>query len=170
MSAGLLGYWKAMSRNLGTLGVRTREYLEEFPAKRAVRCVSEIKKGITSQSPGGKQFQALAQATIDARRRKYGKKGGEKALIDTGAMREAVTSKEVEKGIQFVGLLRTQMHRPKDGEEGESIEMANIGAIHEFGTDDGHVPARPFVQPILDVERPKAKKDLAEDIGEIMRG
>lgn len=169
MGAGFIGpaQWSAMSRKLGSLAVRVGDFIEKFPEKRAVRCVSEIKIGITSQSPGGQQFRELAESTIAARRRKYGVAGDEKALIDTGAMREAVTHKEVEKGVQFVGLLRTQMHRSKDGEGSESIEMANLGAIHEFGVD-GKILARPFVQPILDVERPKTKKDLADGIEKIM--
>lgn len=37
--------------------------------------------------------------------------------------------------------------------EGSNLTVGEIAAVQEFGTEDGHVPARPFLRPTFDRER-----------------
>jgi len=110
--------------------------------KNALLLVREIKRGIRSQAPGGKQFAPLAQVTVD-------RKGSSKALIDTGFLLNSITEKILSDGA-FVGLLRTSIS--KDGES-----AANIGAIMEHGATINHpsgavivIPPRPFLHPTME--------------------
>ena len=95
----------------------------------------EIKKGIRSQPPAGKAFEELAEETI------Y-RKGSTKALIDFGDMIGSITTRKAKPGVYFVGLLRTSRNR-------SGVALANIGPVHEYGTKNGRIPARPFIVPIL---------------------
>lgn len=115
--------------------------IRQATIKNALLLVREIKRGIRSQAPGGKQFAPLAQVTID-------RKGSSKALIDTGFLLNAITQKIMSDGA-FVGLLRTSVR--KGGEN-----VANIGAIMEYGCTINHpsgavivIPPRPFLHPTM---------------------
>lgn len=84
----------------------------------------EIVKGITKQSPGGKDFLPLAKLTLLLRR--AGGFRGTKALIVTATLRNSITVKPVDRGRAFVGVLRNAQ-RP-DGKE-----LFNIARVHEMG-------------------------------------
>ncbi len=115
--------------------------IRQATIKNALLLVREIKRGIRSQAPGGKQFAPLAQVTIE-------RKGSSKALIDTGFLVNSITQKIMSDGA-FVGLLRTSIRKG-----GESV--ANIGAIMEYGCTINHpsgavivIPPRPFLHPTM---------------------
>ena len=142
MEISRFGDWEKAKRLL-TNGFNQRLSLaiRKATIKNALLLVREIKRGIRSQAPGGKQFAPLAQVTID-------RKGSSKALIDTGFLVNSITQKIMSDGA-FVGLLRTSIS--KDGES-----VANIGAIMEYGATINHpsgsvivIPARPFLHPTM---------------------
>jgi hypothetical protein len=115
--------------------------IRQATIKNALLLVREIKRGIRSQAPGGKQFAPLAQVTIE-------RKGSSKALINTGFLLNAITQKIMSDGA-FVGLLRASVHKG-----GESV--ANIGAIMEYGCTINQpnggvivIPPRPFLHPTM---------------------
>lgn len=100
-----------------------------------------IVKGIRAQRPGGQQFKPLKPATIAAR------KGGTstKALIDDGDLIRSIKVQPLFGGeAYFVGVHK--MAIDKGGND-----LANIAEVHEFGTKDGRVPARPFLRPSFSV-------------------
>ncbi len=144
-------------RRLFTLGPAITASCAMQVKKDAVYLVSEIKKGIKNQAPGGIPFKELADSTMRQRKRKRGKEST-KALIDTADMMNAVTHVPAGPMSEFVGLLRTQMHKPKDG--GKEMSMANLGLIHEQphyeAAPEGikRIPARPFVGPTAKKEMP----------------
>ncbi len=155
-----------MVQKFSSLGGDLKRVQEKFPEKKAVYLASEIRKGITSQAPGGVAFQALAQSTID-------RKGSSKALIDTADMRNSVTHQEVESGVEFVGLLRTQQHKKK-GASDEDISEANLGYIHEVegvraGPGGENRIKRPFIMPVWNVEKPKMERDLVHEVEDALR-
>jgi hypothetical protein len=179
--AGLIGNWKGMARKFTALsGPAVSTEFIEAPKREAVRLVIEIKKGIVSQSPGGQQFQRLAQSTID-------RKGSSQALIDTSSMISAITFKVLENGAIFIGLLRTQAHKAKKG-SGEAIKMANIGAIHEFGVAGDmpdqnplgdtflggnrnmRIPARPFIGPVWAKEKAAIMGRIGSSVRKALKG
>jgi hypothetical protein len=140
------GDW-ARAKALLTNGFNQRLALavRQATIKNAMLLVREIKLGIRSQAPGGKQFPPLAQVTID-------RKGSSKALIDTSLLIDSVAENILEDGA-FVGILRTCVY-----DDGKSV--ANIGAIMEAGATINHpsgavivIPPRPFLHPTMEKYR-----------------
>ena len=112
---------------------------------------SEVKKGIVSGAPGGQKFAPNSPMTI-------ARKGSSKPLIDKGDLVGSITYQVIDANNVFVGIKR--------GKE------VNIAAVHEFGcticvtpkmraylhyqgvhlkasTRYIHIPARPFLRPVL---------------------
>lgn len=109
-----------------------------------------IVKGIRSQAPGGKRFKPLEDSTI-ARR----KPRSTKALIDQGDLiRSILVHKEFGGQVAFVGVHKEAVNE----ESGES--QANIAEVHEFGTKDKRVPARPYLRPSFNVWKKDVNKRL----------
>jgi len=161
MSVSRFGDWEKAKQVLGSnLGARLAQALRQATVKNAMLLVREIKKGITSQAPGGVPFARLAQSTIE-------RKGSSKALIDTGFLLASVTQL-ILGDRAFVGLLRGT--RNKEGDE-----MANIGAIMEFGATINHpngaviiLPPRPFLHPVMEQYRGEIVKNYQEAIRSVL--
>lgn len=82
------------------------------------------------------RWRALKPATISAKvRQGY----SENILIRSSTYFQSITS-YVLKDTAYAGV-RKQINY------GNGMEVANIAAIHEFGTKDGRIPARPLWQP-----------------------
>lgn len=97
-----------------------------------------IVMGIRKQAPGGETFEPLAPETIK-------RKGSSKALIDHGDLIRSVNVKEIGGGIAyFVGV-----HKEARSADGKSL--ANIAEVHEFGTRNKRIPARPYLRPSFKV-------------------
>ena len=120
---------------------------------------SEVKRGIVSGAPGGQKFVPNSPITIE-------RKKSSSPLIDNGDLVGSVTYQVIDDNNIFIGV--------KKGKE------ANIAAVHEFGctirvtpkmraylhhqgvhlrasTQYIHIPARPFLRPVLYGEDFKAK-------------
>ena len=120
---------------------------------------SEVKKGIVSGAPGGHKFASNSPMTI-------ARKGSSKPLIDKGDLVGSITYQVIDANNVFIGV--------KKGKE------VNIAAVHEFGctiqvtpkmrayfhyqgvhlkasTQYIHIPARPFLRPVLQSEEFRSK-------------
>lgn len=106
-----------------------------------------IVTGVRKQSPGGVAFKPLAASTIEA-------KGSSKALIDKGDLIRSINVTSLGKYAYFVGVHREVM--AKDGQP-----MVNIAEVHEFGTRDGRIPARPYLVPSYNAWQQKAESKFA---------
>ena len=161
MSVSRFGDWEKAKQALGTnLGARLAQALRQATIKNAVLLVREIKKGIRSQAPGGIPFARLAESTIR-------KKGSSKALIDTGFLLASITQL-ILGDKAFVGLLRGT--RNKEGDE-----IANIGAIMEYGATINHpngaviiIPPRPFLHPVMEQYRDQIIENYQEAIRSVL--
>jgi phage gpG-like protein len=142
MGVEKFGDWKRVERLLtGNLASRFQVAVYKATVKNALLLVREIKRGIKNQAPGDQPFVRLAESTIR-------KKGSSKALIDTGFLVNSITQK-IMGDKAFIGLLRTVRNKSGD-------EIANIGAIMEFGATINHpnggviiIPPRPFMHPVM---------------------
>ncbi len=89
--------------------------------------------------------------------RKIAEGFSEDILIRTGTALETVRVIPIDKHNYFVGWPRGVQHK-------EGGEVYQIMAVHEFGSNDGTIPARPVVQPSLkDLEewlRPKLENEI----------
>ena len=116
--------------------------------------VAAIKRGITSQAPGGIPFRKLADSTKD-------RKGSSKALIDAGDLRRSIAATFFKGGeIAFVGVNRNASATAKGGKE---KELYNLAKLHEYGSKNkkgerGYIPMRPFIRPTLRKTRPDVLK------------
>ena len=98
-------------------------------ARESAMLSNNIKGGLIDQRPGGQPITPISKATIILRgiRKKNKGQGGTKALIDSGSMVNAVTSRKKSKYHYTAGV-----HRNARGKGGK--KLANIAAIHEYGT------------------------------------
>lgn len=151
----LTGDWLKASNILKTGPRRVTAAIDRALLVEAQFIRTKIVRGIRSQAPGGKQFKPLEAETIR-------KKGSSKALIDSGTLRNSITTKKTSRGV-FVGVLRTS--RSADG-----TNLANVAAVHEFGSVKVGVPARPFMQPIEDKFGPDAPKRMAIYMAKLLLG
>jgi hypothetical protein len=123
IKAKLFGDWEKARTILNNVaGVRAA--IDSAVLAEAHYARREIVKGITKQSPGGKDFLPLGKMTLLLRRARGFR--GTKALIVTATLRNAITVQPAGRGRAFVGVLRTTQ-RP-DGKE-----LFNIARVHEMG-------------------------------------
>ena len=161
MAVNRFGQWDKAKRALGSnLGARLAQALRQATAKSAMLLVREIKKGIVSQAPGGQPFAKLAESTV--RRKK-----SSKALIDTGFLLASVTQLMLGDRA-FVGLLRGARNEAGD-------EIANIGAVMEYGATIQHpngavivIPARPFLHPAMEKCRGQVLENYREAVRSVL--
>lgn len=141
-----VGEWQKANRILRMLQKNLNQLSEDGLEWTGMFYAAEVKEGIESQEPGGMPFLELAQSTID-------RKGSEKALVDKADMVGGVIHKMVSGTAVFVGGLRQVEHPSGDG-----MTMENLMAIHEEGTEDGHVQPRPFLEPIISSDTIRGKQ------------
>lgn len=175
MSAIKTGDWDKALEFFDDLDARFERAVKKALTRVGAYVSSQVKRGIRSQAPGGKEFTPLTEFTIK-------RKGSSKALIDHGDLIGAITFKLIDDETVFVGLLRSA--RDKDGEE-----LVNLGHIHEFGrvikvtpkmrgffrhvfgvnlkpsTDAVRIPERPFLRPVLEAEADKVIQIFQEELG-----
>ena len=87
--------------------------------------------------------------------------------VDKGYM-ELATTFQGKGAAVFVGILRSSgVYKPKaersKSEANKSITMAQIGAIHEFGSKDGKIPQRSWLGAAVD-SNSKAIQDFIEKL------
>lgn len=155
--------WDRVNRLLTTGPARLQNASRRALLQEGHYLRKKIVQGFTSQAPGGKQFLPLAPSTL-ARRKSRGFKGT-KILIVTGDLRNSVSVLTMRGGdLVFIGVART-VRRKDSGEE-----QVNIAAVHEFGTRDGHVPARPFIGPIMEEYAPHARNRFLRRVAFLLAG
>lgn len=151
--SNLAGDWNRIENILNPK--RLMSIFHRAAARVGVYGASEVQKGIVSGAPGGWTFTPNSPATVEM-------KGSSKPLIDKGDLLGSVNYEVLDNGNGvFIGI--------KYGKE------ANIAAVHEFGCTIGvtpkmraylhfrginlrkstqyiHIPARPFLHPVLHSE------------------
>ncbi len=155
--SGLTGDWGRLETLLDP--ARIAAGIQQAAARVGNYGTSEVKKGIVSGAPGSQKLAPLSPITI-------ARKGSSKPLIDKGDLVGSVTYQVIDSNNVFIGV--------KKGKE------VNIAAVHEFGCTIGvtpkmraylhyqgvhlrastqyiHIPARPFLRPVLQSEEFKAK-------------
>jgi phage gpG-like protein len=157
MGVEKFGDWGKVEKLLtGNLASRFQVAVYKATVKNALLLVREIKRGIKRQAPGDQPFVKLAESTIK-------KKGSSKALIDTGFLVNSITQK-IMGDRAFIGVLRTARNTSGD-------EIANIGAIMEFGATINHpnggviiIPPRPFMHPVMKKYQKQVLKNYEEAV------
>jgi hypothetical protein len=95
--------------------------------------------------------------------------GGKSEIVDTDKGWRQIFKRvdEIESSFVRVGVL-------EDSEEGQEHEgdltVAEIAAVLEYGTDDGRIPARPFMRITFDHQREQLAKMGRELIEQVISG
>lgn len=105
------------------------------------------------------QDQDLPWKELDEkyRKRKIAEGYSEKILIRTGTALETVRVVKIDENNYFVGWPRGVQHK-KGG------EMVQIMAVHEYGSNDGTIEARPVVGPSVKELREWLETELRNEI------
>jgi len=83
----------------------------------------------------------------------------EKDLIGTMSLQQIIIPNLKDKRIMMgVPSETADKRKDKKKEEDEEINNAYLLAIHEHGTTDGRIPARPLIEPVLKQEERFIKK------------
>lgn len=132
----LIGDWLKVDHITKQLEVLGKQTMVEGLAKTGLYAEGVAKKHISNQDLG---WKALNKDYKDQKK----KKGlSTNILVSSSAYFQAITS--FTKGKQVnVGVKKAA--RDKEGNE-----IANIAAIHEFGSSKRNIPARPLWQPTLE--------------------
>ena len=120
MITKLYGQWEEANRIFTTMQARWQRAITKAMMQEAHRVRGHIVTNITSGGThAGQPFAPLSPGTLIVRQ--YLGLGGSKPLIQTGAMRAAVSVVSMGPNAVFIGIRRT-------GKGG-----ANLAAIHEYG-------------------------------------
>lgn len=81
---------------------------------------------------------------------------------------------QVQKGDStlHVGVLRSSgvYKKKKDRKKGEQVTVAQLAAIHEFGTTDGRIPERSFMRSTIDSNKGQLESLMKKLVGKIADG
>lgn len=92
--------------------------------------------------------------------------------VDRGwsALMDAVRAYKAQDPHVKVGFLDDGGPGSKDHDPGGALTVAELAAVMEYGTDDGHIPARSFVGATFEANKPRYIKDLGVLLGGVYEG
>jgi phage gpG-like protein len=150
------GDWNGVTRTLERDGERLRSEVEKATNRNGRLLESTMKGHLEAQD------LPWPPLSPDYLKRKIAEGFSEQTLIRTGSLMANIRYHAKDWKSGFVGILRNVMN--SDGES-----LVNIAAVHEFGTRDGRVPARPYVAPTLEERRDEIVRAYEEAIERVFR-
>ena len=149
------GDWKFIPKLIRKLAPRIfRSRLDKSVKKAAEFIASEVRDGIESGAPGGIPFTPLAASTIK-------RKGHPRPLIHTRALISDIKARRIAEGRWRVGPDLDTPH-PKGSKVFPRI--IDIASLHEVGSEGGQVPARPFIEPVVEEKREEVLKEMLKGL------
>lgn len=134
------GDWDDLRKILDNMADERKlgQHLQTATEANAADAQREIVQGIQSQR--WSDWPPLAESTVQSKLRqgRHKSAGGIKTLIDTGQLINNITYKIQDGFTAVVGVMKGA--RRKGGED-----LVNIAEVHEFGSRDGKIPARPYL-------------------------
>jgi hypothetical protein len=172
MTVNFTGDWAKALHILNDIDKKYEKVRKRALSKVGVYLKGKVMRGIRDQKPGGKPYKKLHKFTKQ-------RKGSSKAMIDDTDFITSITYK-LDGDILFVGVL-------KQAVDGEGNVLADIAAVHEFGTEievttkmrnylhaiglhlkaeTTHIkiPARPTFGPVLDAEEDEIVKIIEQEL------
>lgn len=133
--SGLFGQWAQATQLFATMGRGAADAADRATRDEALLYLKLVDRVFVKQGIL-KKWKKLADSTL-AKRKREGF-GGTKALIRSSGLRRSVAFRRHAPGVYTVGV-----HKGARGKDGKDI--VNIAAVHEFGSKDGRVPQRSFL-------------------------
>ncbi|ACY13458.1 phage virion morphogenesis protein [Haliangium ochraceum] len=139
MSARTTGDWAAARRLLQAAPARLERAVGTALRQEAQALRTKIVQGLTKQAPGGEPLKPPSALTLAARKRAG--RGGSKALLVRGDLRNAITT--IVRGDEaFIGVPRKA--RGKDG-----TSLVDVARVQEFGEGPIVIPMTPAMRRFL---------------------
>jgi len=133
-----IGNWAGARKLTSSLGLEMEKARFLSLMRWGLKAEGLAKTHMSKQDLG---WKPLKPETIS---RKIRKGYSENILIETSSYFQSITSWVDKKSATvFAGVKKVA--RNKDGEE-----IANIAAVHEYGSRSGSIPARPLWQPVFE--------------------
>lgn len=88
---------------------------------------------------------------------------------DTGWKEFFRRASEIKNGRVRVGIL-SDSEKGGMHVEGSDLTVAEIAAVNEFGTEDGHIPERSFLRSTFDEQREQMVEDGKKLMGQVLDG
>ena len=135
MGAKMTGDWAKALAVTKQLKKVADDSVKEGLTKAALFAEKTAKKHLSKQD--------LSWTPLESKYRRYKERKGYSTniLVRTGAMFQSITS-NVDAKTAFVGVKR-------EAKDSDGNSLANIAAVHEFGSTKQGIPARPLWQPTL---------------------
>lgn len=131
----LIGNWNAVNAITTHIERLGKEAMKDGLVKTGLYAEGRAKGHISKQDLG---WKPLKQVYAESK----AKKGlSNSILVSTSAYFQAITS-YVQGNVAYVGIKK--IARDKEGNQ-----IANIAAVHEFGSSKAKIPARPLWQPTI---------------------
>ncbi|MEW6352385.1 MAG: hypothetical protein AB1646_25310 [Thermodesulfobacteriota bacterium] len=148
----LTGDWDKLIRQLGQAGERLKA--------EAQKATNENGRLLEETMVGHFEAQDLGWVPLKPDYLAWKLREGlsEETLFATTTLLQNIRYHERSWHEGFVGVLRGATYQ----KSGESV--VNIAAVHEYGTKDGRVPARPFVAPTLAECEPQISQNYQEAV------
>lgn len=131
----LYGDWTKAIRILARIEPLMKTNIALATKTIAQQARDNIVETIANQVP---DWPELKEATV-ARKLRKGGSGQVKMLIDNADLMNNIVADSISEFEYFVGILRNVKN--KDG-----TELVNIGLVHEYGSRDGTIPQRSFIE------------------------
>jgi phage gpG-like protein len=152
----LTGDWKSLERQLAGIGDRLR--------REVTAATDRVGRLVEERMVGHFEGRDLGWPALSPRylKRKIAEGYSEQTLVRTGTLMANLRYHRKKWNRGFVGVLRNVT--TPDGES-----LVNIAAVHEYGTKDGRVPARPFVAPTVEECRDEVIREYEAAIERVFR-
>lgn len=132
-----IGEWERVAKMVAAIGPNMKKAQELSLRRWGLKAEGTAKKHVSAQDLG---WVPLKPATIS---KKVAAGFSENILVETSTYFQAITS-WVDGDMVHAGVRRGV--RTKDGE----VELGKVAATHEYGSEDGRIPARPLWKPTFD--------------------
>jgi phage gpG-like protein len=147
---GKIGDWNRVEKMLASFGSRFQQNIQQA-TDRSGRI---LEAAMVSRIEQQKLSPPLKPKY---KRWKIGKGYSEQILVMTGTLMQNIRYHRHNWSSGFVGVLRNVKHS-------SGPSLVNIAAVHEYGTRDGRVPARPYMAPALKESEAQIRRQYEDAI------
>jgi phage gpG-like protein len=134
---GKIGDWNRVEKMLESFGSKFQQNIQQATDNSGELLAANIEAVFEAQN-----FAPLKPKYL---RWKYRHGYSELILYLGGTLRGSVKYHKRDWRGGFVGILRNVQAKSPDGKS--AGPLVNIAAVHEFGSRDGRIPARPYIAP-----------------------
>ena len=85
-------------------------------------------------------------------------------------LRATLAKLAADKPRVVVGIRGQAGAQSYQGDDGKAISLVEVGAVHEFGSQDGRIPERSYLRSTFDARRTDYERGLRAGLGRVVDG